>query len=318
MIAFTLTLVPAGATVEAFAGWVLQTGTMVAALLGLVLIIRRPFAKFFGAGATYALWAIPVARLFMPGLTWPRALTPDWLIPDPAPAPSPVTAYAPDIPSPAVPFDTTPPAPLPTAEIATTQGGVNLLTIGHMIWLSVAAIWLLRQLGQQMRWARAVNRLTDPCPASLASEIEAAKQIVGLKTTPLVRLSRDGMGPCVTGLFRPVVLLPQSFEQTFDPQQRQFALVHEFVHIRRGDLFAALAALIFRALNWPNPIVHWAVRAFRLDQEAACDATVMRLLGHDASTTTSYARTLVQAAKKPRSIPPARAIAAPASEYGDP
>ncbi|MCA1749563.1 MAG: M56 family metallopeptidase, partial [Sphingomonadales bacterium] len=47
------------------------TGTLIATtvLMALVLIVRAPVARMFGARIAYALWLIPAARLFMPSLT---------------------------------------------------------------------------------------------------------------------------------------------------------------------------------------------------------------------------------------------------------
>jgi len=44
----------------------------VSLLIVLVLIIRRPFARMFGARAAYALWMLPFIRLVMPEVTIPR------------------------------------------------------------------------------------------------------------------------------------------------------------------------------------------------------------------------------------------------------
>ena len=45
-----------------------ETSLAVAALIALVLIIRRPFTRLFGARAAYALWLAPLTRLFLPEL----------------------------------------------------------------------------------------------------------------------------------------------------------------------------------------------------------------------------------------------------------
>ena len=47
------------------------TGTLVAtsALILLVLLVREPVRRTFGARVTYGLWLIPAARLLMPTLT---------------------------------------------------------------------------------------------------------------------------------------------------------------------------------------------------------------------------------------------------------
>ena len=52
--------------------WAVQTGLSVTFLVVFILLIRRPFAKRFGAKAAYALWLLPVLRLFIPTITVPR------------------------------------------------------------------------------------------------------------------------------------------------------------------------------------------------------------------------------------------------------
>ncbi|HMU20635.1 MAG TPA: M56 family metallopeptidase, partial [Sphingorhabdus sp.] len=49
--------------------WLSDTLLATSALLLLVLLIRAPVARHFGAGTAYFLWALPAARLFMPTLT---------------------------------------------------------------------------------------------------------------------------------------------------------------------------------------------------------------------------------------------------------
>ena len=62
--------------------WLLDTLAWTAALLALVLVLRRPVARHFGPQAAYALWALPALRLFLPPVELPA-----WLAPtDPQPA----------------------------------------------------------------------------------------------------------------------------------------------------------------------------------------------------------------------------------------
>ena len=83
------------------------------------------------------------------------------------------------------------------------------------------------------------------------------------------------MGPAVIGVLKPAIFLPRKFETDFTPDEQRFALAHEIAHIARGDLAASFAALLLRAIQWPNPLVHLALKAFKTDQEAACDAYVL-------------------------------------------
>ena len=52
--------------------WGLRTGVVITGLIGLVLLLRRPFAHYFGAEATFLLWSLPLIRLCMPDIYLPK------------------------------------------------------------------------------------------------------------------------------------------------------------------------------------------------------------------------------------------------------
>lgn len=60
-------------------GWVFETLVATAVLIAVVLVIRRPVARTFGARAAFALWLAPLLRLLMPPLPV-SAPTPDIFI----------------------------------------------------------------------------------------------------------------------------------------------------------------------------------------------------------------------------------------------
>lgn len=276
-------------TLETLQSWVLQTGLVVSLLIVVILIIRRPFARMFGANAAYALWSLPLIRLFLPGLSVPQNWLPSHL--RPAPEPAPTFEVFPEI---AVePMEMSSALLVPAT---TTEPVLSLVSILVVVWLAVAAFWFVYQLYQQSQFKAGLKvESREPNPPLLDEIVHAAKR-VGLRKIPQTLISQENLGPLVTGVLKPLVILPQNFEETFDLQQRHFALVHEFAHIKRCDLWVALATLIFRAVNWPNPLVHYASHKMRGDQEAACDAFVIKVTGGE--TTHSYAETLVKAVRR--------------------
>jgi len=277
-------------TLAAFQNWVLQTGLAVSLLILVILVIRRPFARAFGANAAYALWSLPLIRLCLPGLSVPRNWVPEFM------RKTPETTTA------------APPVAIPTTAPVSTSGDTFVLTpllapetiqwgvilIG--VWLGVAVLWLGYQLLQQRKFKAHLNAQSSGPVAKLFTEIERASETVGLRKAPEVRVALNGTGPLVTGVINPLVVVPNNFAETFNAEQRHFALVHEFAHIKRRDLWVALATLIFRAVNWPNPLVHYASHKLRGDQEAACDAFVVKVTGGE--TAHSYAETLVKAVRQ--------------------
>jgi TonB family protein len=99
--------------------------------------------------------------------------------------------------------------------------------------------------------------------------------------------------PVVSGLLRPVVLLPRSADSWSD-ERLIAALDHEFAHIARHDLWTGLAGHIACAIYWLHPLVWMLTARSRYEQEAACDDSVLSA-GFAAAT---YADALVAAARQ--------------------
>lgn len=92
------------------------------------------------------------------------------------------------------------------------------------------------------------------------------------------RLADQGQaGPAVMGALWPRLVLPAGFENRFTARERGLILLHERTHIRRGDPMANLAVAGCRVLSWFNPMIHIGAAFLRIDQELACDATVLAL-----------------------------------------
>ncbi len=109
-----------------------------------------------------------------------------------------------------------------------------------------------------------------------------------------VARSPNVLAPLAFGVMDKAVIVPHDFAHRYDGREQYFAIDHELSHHRRGDLLANGFALILLSLHWFNPIAHIAFRAFRADQEAACDATV--LIGASDADRHAYGRALVKSA----------------------
>lgn len=275
-----------GQHIDMLASWGLQTGLMVSLLIGLVLIVRRPFARYFGANAAYALWLLPLIRLFLPTMTVPfitRAVSDEIVMDVDVISASELS----------VPVLSSADA-LPTLSSVPTETP-NIWAVITVLWLSVALVWFAFQLIKQRRFMAEMRSGSLQASGTFLQAVQQSVEAVGLRKMPDIRLSDKVVGPMVTGVIRPLILLPKDFESRFTTDQQAFALIHEMAHIKRGDLWVAFIVLAYRALFWPNPLVHFAAHKLRVDQEAACDASVVAKTG--PGTTHSYAETLVHAAK---------------------
>ena len=290
-----------------------RTSLAVGVLVLLVLMVRKPFARRFGAKAAYALWLLPLVRFVMPPLPSQFSLT-GWLGAAPeAAAPLPMLAM-PRAPSTMTFVDGPIAEPITLVPVdQAVEAGPSLMDtiialapIGlTTLWLLGAAIWLGRSLYQQHVFRKLISFDSAPASPRLQAEALRVAKALRLRRVPEVRVSLLCSGPLVTGLVRPVVLLPQWFEDDYTLEEQNDALVHELTHLRRGDLWAFQIARIVAATQWFNPLVYPALTAFRTDQESACDADVLR---QDTISPAAYGRTLVKAARLAR--PSDRRIAA--------
>lgn len=302
-----------------------QTVLAVSVLIALVLVARRPVAKHFGAGTAYALWALPLARLVLPPLQMPVSLMPLLRLPKSGSAEAAEPAAALTVTAASEAMATTftaspsapaavPPAPLPDTALvdglaspqplmdtlsAMLLPGLFIVWAGGALFVFGLSLWRQHVFMQTVK-REAVN--VSPRLQHIARQVGAQ---VGLNRLPVVASSFISSGPLVTGLARPVVLLPAWFETDYDDTQQRAALAHELTHVRRGDLWALQLAEIFIACMWFNPLAYYAHRAFRTDQEAACDADVLKT---GTASPHAYGATLIKAVKSAaQERPPAAA-----------
>lgn len=188
--------------------------------------------------------------------------------------------------------------PIPAAESAALSGGTlwmppaalsgegvsqtGVLTLPQWGLYVLAALWLLGALWvllPKLRARRALERLVRASrPAAEAPVPEVLLQcrtLLGLRRQPEVRTSPAVSSPLVTGIFHPVILLP---EQPMDPETLKCLLLHELDHIYRGDLWVRLGSLAALTIHWYNPLFHMLDRTVREVGEERCDEDVAILL----------------------------------------
>lgn len=240
--------------------WLADTLVMTGALLVLVLLVRKPVGRLFGAGAAYVLWLLPMIRLVLPPLALPRHL-----VPVPHVSLEPVVAGAAtgdmmQIDPQAVMV--APIAGMPVVETANPGAFAQISWSGMLltVWLGGAVAFLA--------W-RTWNYFT------MRRELLAESRQVATAQGVRIIESPAAAAPLAFGVFDKVVALPEGFLADTDSESSDFAIAHELEHHAGNDLLAIIAVQPLFALHWFNPLAWAAWRALRGDQEAACDARVV-------------------------------------------
>ena len=248
--------------------WLFDTVLMTSALLAVVLILRHHVAKKFGPGIAYMLWLLPAARLVMPSLHIEK-------VANAAPAASSGVQDA---------VMTSILAGAKATTLATTASAdvaINWGIVALAIWLGGAALLFFVQM------TRYVSMRDE-----LLSDADDLGIFQGIRLVQSDRIS----GPLAFGLFQRYIAVPDNFAVLFSTEERELAMQHEVAHHVSGDLIANLVAFIALCLMWFNPLAWISWRAFRFDQEAACDARV--LAGKAPATRRVYGQALARSAQE--------------------
>ncbi|WHO40083.1 M56 family metallopeptidase [Sphingobium sp. AP49] len=241
--------------------WIAETLIATTLLMAIVMMLRRPVARWLGAGAAYWLWALPLVRALLPAL--PRDVA----------APSPLHSVVDQSGLPALL------AAAPVASSIPTASTIPFLEIGIGLWLLGCVAFLVIQAIGYARFRRHILAGSTPLWE------EARVRVI---TSP------HASGPLAFGVIHPYIVLPADFALRYDALEQDMAIAHERAHHDRGDLTANMVALLLLAIHWCNPIAWIAYRAYRADQETACDARVLSLYGQDQAH--AYGRAILKAA----------------------
>ena len=240
--------------------WAIEALIASALLMVLVLAIRTPVRAAFGPQVAYALWAIPALRMILPPdimpRIWPEAANPI--------ADAGEVIYI---------FDSG------SAPVAAATGTPIVGEVVAWLWLAGGLAFLA---WQAIAFLNLRHRLL--CGARERLRVGSVR----------VMEARGGEGPLAFGIFDRCVVLPADFDAAYDGEEQRLALAHELAHHQRGDLIANTIALGVLALHWFNPVAWFAFRAFRADQEMACDA---RVIAADPAIRHAYGLAIVKSAR---------------------
>ena len=235
----------------------------------LVALLRRPLRASFGATIAYAIWLLVpiagIASLFPPRVAAPPPVT---LVSVPAPPVSAINHIA--------------HSALRVTEQLTGQGALPAIPVPPPATVHAMPDTALLLFAT---WA--------------VGMVLMALYLIRLQLHFSAAVRRGEAGPAVLGFLRARIVTPDNFQEHFTPQEQAAILAHERVHLARQDARINALTALLRCLCWFNPIIHLGARWLRIDQELACDATVVAR----AIPRQTYARALLKSQMMVTSLP---------------
>ncbi len=199
---------------------------------------------------------------------------------------------------PLAPISVPEPVSVPSVEalVATTgpsPGGQSSTSANLYLWLGgLLVTGLLLRLTWLGVGFHQLHRLRcRTTRQSLPLHLQALEKEVGV--TADYRMSGEVAGPVTFGWLRPVIILPESFDQ-FEEGIQKAVVCHELLHVKRRDWLWNTVDESVRTLFWFHPAYHWLIRRIQLTREQVVDERVVHLLG----SRKTYLHSLVEIAKR--------------------
>jgi len=262
-----------------------QSSLLIALIFALGWLLRRKIRP----AVRYAFWLVVVVKLSLPpSLALPTAPI-SWLRVHKPGSPPAHTQIMTVTSGPAMPIDISLPANLPPLP-------PPKLSVATWAMLGSAFVSVLLGAWSGLRW-RKINRCvrdTTAPPEMIAEMLAETRRKVSVRKNVAVQLTTEAMSPAVCGLWRPIILLPQSLIEKLSPEQIRAVLLHELVHVRRWDAWINCVQMLLQIVYWWHPLVWFANARIRRVREEAVDDAVMFALNDEAEI---YAPTLLEVAK---------------------
>ena len=237
-------------------------GTMV-----LVILLLRTLGKRFLPRTVFrALWIVAALRLLLP-------LSLGLPVPLPAPA-TPLPAADAAAIGQAWNWENT--LPHFSAVQPDTHQPAAAVTPWTLLWL-VGVVLLTAYFA--VSYVRCLRTFQTSLPEH-SPKVEAWLAEHRLARRVCVRCSDQITSPLTYGIFRPVILLPETLDRR-DTATLQFVLTHEWVHVWRWDALMKLLFAAALALHWFNPLVWLLYWLGNRDLELSCDVAVVRRVGRE-------------------------------------
>ncbi len=146
--------------------------------------------------------------------------------------------------------------PAPARDTRLTPSRASALLAG---W-GLGVIGLGAVAFERTRRVRRLVREAKPADQEIIRRTHEIGGALGLRAVIDVRVSPATRTPQVSGLLRPVVLLPEARLARLEGEELDMALCHELVHVRQHDLWFGLLPAVTRCLLFFNPLAHLAAR----------------------------------------------------------
>ncbi|MDB5289496.1 MAG: hypothetical protein JWL69_737 [Phycisphaerales bacterium] len=213
-----------------------------------------------------------------------------------------VDSPSPKSPSPK-PSATTPASVIPSQFKAVSRPMISFRHALAAVWCLGFLVMVARVLWATRRLALLVRNLPEVRDPEIIGAVSQCAARLRLARSPTVLEAPAGIGPALAGVLWPRLLLPAAALRGLGRNELRLVVLHELVHLRRGDLALNWLLAVLEGAHWFNPFVWFAFARLRADRELACDERVLSISppAHRGDDCRDYGRAILKLLNPPPS-----------------
>lgn len=152
-----------------------------------------------------------------------------------------------------------------------------IVPVASVVWVILATVIFLTKLVRYLLFIRQTRKTSYPVDIPQITSNRVSARISNLISSPLM-----------TGVFKPVLLLP---ELALTDEQLRNVVLHEMTHYKRKDMLIKWFSLIVKSIHFFNPAVYFVCRQLDEECEISCDAAVVKNMTRENEM--SYVNTII-------------------------
>lgn len=189
---------------------------------------------------------------------------------------------------------------LPRVDVQTEASNVSVQTSAVwtpenllvLVWLVGVVVVLGVLVREQLRFTRQIRWEPEVRSPEIQRLFEVCQLEMHVRRPVKLIETQQIAVPALIGVLHPKLLLPSSTLSILEASELRYVFLHELAHAKRRDIPLNLLTSLLLALHWFNPLLWYAVRQMKVDQEVACDALALTRLEQEDHR--SYALTLLK------------------------
>lgn len=152
---------------------------------------------------------------------------------------------------------------------------IRIINAFGIIWGLGFLVCLFRFIYGTKSLSRFKNELVEINDAKMTGVLKSVENTFGKRIRSTIFLTNSLTTPIVTGLFRPIVVIPRSLYVQWNENTVKSILLHELSHIYHKDNLTGILQRLATSLNWWNPLVYTLSADFSRAREEISDNHVL-------------------------------------------